>query len=159
MESAWPRTIAASRLVILRAGSGNRALPGARPGRSAAKLTSSSGVRAIARRQDVTARLKGSVGASLAPVRNLLLDMDMGASPRSALRQRHVDGGFRELGVEAALIELRHQRPLELVTLVEEGDAEGKADIAENLGIFRPGDHCARTHHGRQIAVGEGVAR
>ena len=44
--------------------------PGARPGRSAANVTSSSGVFAIARRQAVTARLNGSVGASLAPVRN-----------------------------------------------------------------------------------------
>ena len=77
MESAWPRTIAASRLVILRAGSGSRALPGASPGRSAAKLTSSSGCRAIAFRQAETARLNGSVGASLAPVRNLLLDVDI----------------------------------------------------------------------------------
>src|SRR5260221_12368280 len=86
MESAWPRTIAASRLVILRAGSGSRALPGASPGRSAAKLTSSSGARAIARRQEVTARLNGSVGASLAPVRNLLLDVDISTSPPSSLR-------------------------------------------------------------------------
>ena len=64
MESAWPRTIAASRLLILRAGSGSRALPGDSPGRSAAKVTSSSGALAIARRHDVTARLNGSVGAS-----------------------------------------------------------------------------------------------
>src|ERR1700712_2219110 len=74
MESAWPRTIAASRLVILRAGSGNRALPGDSPGRSAANVTSSSGAFAIARRHDVTARLNGSVGASREPVRNLELD-------------------------------------------------------------------------------------
>ena len=72
-KSAWPRTIAASRRVILRAGSGSRALPGASPGRSAAKLTSSSGFFAIARRQAVTARLNGSVGASFDPVRNLEL--------------------------------------------------------------------------------------
>src|SRR5207253_2059900 len=66
--------MAASRLVILRAGSGNRALPGARPGRSDANVTSSSGALAIARRHDVTARLNGSVGASLEPVRNLELE-------------------------------------------------------------------------------------
>src|ERR1700710_1384116 len=65
--------MAASRRVILRAGSGSRALPGDRPGRSAAKVTSSSGDLAMARRHDVTARLNGSVGASLAPVRNLLV--------------------------------------------------------------------------------------
>src|SRR3954469_15196099 len=88
MESAWPRTIAASRLVILRAGSGSRALPGARPGRSAANVTSSSGFFAIARKQDVTARLNGSVGASLDPVRNLLLDVVMTTSPPSSLRKQ-----------------------------------------------------------------------
>jgi hypothetical protein len=75
IESAWPRTIAASRLVILRAGSGNRALPGASPGRSDAKVTSSSGFFAIARKQAVTARLNGSVGASFDPVRNLVFDV------------------------------------------------------------------------------------
>src|SRR5580692_11248799 len=64
--------MAASRLVILRAGSGNRALPGERPGRSAANVTSSSGALAMARTHDVTARLNGSVGASLDPVRNLM---------------------------------------------------------------------------------------
>src|SRR4051812_45535719 len=79
IESAWPRTIAASRLVILRAGSGSRALPGARPGRSAANDTSSSGAFAIARRQPVTERLNGSVGASLVPGRSLLLDVVIAA--------------------------------------------------------------------------------
>jgi hypothetical protein len=64
IESAWPRTIAASRFDSLRGGSGSRALPGARPGRSAANETSSSGCLAIARKHDVTARLNGSVGAS-----------------------------------------------------------------------------------------------
>src|SRR4051812_23284772 len=73
MESAWPRTIAASRLLILRAGSGRRALPGDSPGRSAANVTSSSGDLAIARSADVTARLNGSVGDSLEPGRNLLV--------------------------------------------------------------------------------------
>src|SRR6202042_2384375 len=88
IESAWPRTMAASRLVILRAGSGSRALPGARPGRSAANVTSSSGALAIARRQAVTARLKGSVGASFDPVRNLLLDVVILALSPSYPRSR-----------------------------------------------------------------------
>src|SRR5882757_3288368 len=88
MESAWPRTIAASRLVILRAGSGSRALPGARPGRSEANVTSSSGAFAIARRHEVTARLNGSVGASFDPVRNLVLDVviQLLPHPGSSLR-------------------------------------------------------------------------
>src|SRR5947207_87553 len=74
--------MAASRLLILRAGSGNRALPGARPGRSAANVTSSSGALAIARRHEVTARLNGSVGASLDPVRNLEFDVVIAISSR-----------------------------------------------------------------------------
>src|SRR3954471_11634398 len=73
--------MAASRRVILRAGSGSHALPGARPGRSEANVTSSSGALAIARRHDVTARLNGSVGASLEPVRNLELLVVMPQSP------------------------------------------------------------------------------
>src|SRR6202042_3595855 len=83
IESAWPRTMAASRLVILRAGSGSRALPGDRPGRSEANVTSSSGFFAIARRQAVTARLNGSVGASFDPVRNLVFDVVIVASVAS----------------------------------------------------------------------------
>src|SRR5882757_5887173 len=117
MESAWPRTIAASRLVILRAGSGSRALPGARPGRSAANVTSSSGALAIARRQAVTARLNGSVGASFDPVRNLVLDVVIVVSPRvvstkagTTLAHRHVHGGLRQFGIETTLIEFSHQR-------------------------------------------------
>src|SRR3954447_16060311 len=86
MESAWPRTIAASRLVIFRAGSGSRALPGASPGRSAAKLTSSSGALAIAFRQEATERLNGSVGASLV-LRNLELEVVLiSISPSSRRR-------------------------------------------------------------------------
>jgi len=57
------------------AGSGNLALPGDNPGRSAANDTSSSGFFAIARRHAVTERLNGSVGASFGPMRNLLLDV------------------------------------------------------------------------------------
>jgi len=54
-----------------------------------------------------------------------------------ASAQRHIYRRFREFRVEAALIELSHQRPLQFVALVEEGDAERKADIGENLGILR----------------------
>ncbi len=68
MESAWPRTMAASRGLSLRAGSGRRALaPSPWPitlGLSGAKVTSSSGVRDMARMQAATARLKGSCGLS-----------------------------------------------------------------------------------------------
>src|ERR1700746_658363 len=142
MESAWPRTMAASRLVILRAGSGSRALPGDRPGRSEANATSSSGFLAIARRQAVTARLNGSGGGFFDPVRNLVFDVVILISPPvvlaacvvpafagTTLAHRHVDRGFWELNVEAALIEFGHQRTLQFVALVEEGDAERKPDV------------------------------
>jgi len=51
-------------------------------GALAANVTSSSGAFAIARKQAVTARLNGSVGASFDPVRNLVLDVVIVASPR-----------------------------------------------------------------------------
>src|SRR5262245_57120012 len=56
--------MAASDGLSLRGGSGRRALPPTMPGRSAANVTSSAGLRAMARRQPVTARLNGSVGLS-----------------------------------------------------------------------------------------------
>src|SRR5262245_50267573 len=130
------------------------------PGRSAAKPTSRSGLRAIARRQPVTARLNGSVGLSLATDLPLMFD-DMpkiAASRGPPSAQRHVDRRFRQLLAEAALIELGDDRPLQLVTLVDEGEPEGEADVLEDLRVFRPGDHRARAHHGREIAVHEGVA-
>ncbi len=64
IESACPRRIAASFLVMRRGGSGSRARSAVSAGFSAAKATSSSGLAAIARRQLATARLNGSVGAS-----------------------------------------------------------------------------------------------
>ena len=82
MESAWPRTIAASPLLSLRGGSGSRTLPPIRPGRSAANDTSRSGLRAIARRQPVIARLNGSVGESFED--GLLLMFDAMISSRSS---------------------------------------------------------------------------
>src|SRR5437868_14107558 len=97
MESAWPRTIAASRFDNLRGGSGSRALPGARPGRSDANETSSSGCLAIARRHDVTARLNGSVGASFDPGLNfefvvIRLTLLVPAFHRQGKRRRSSNG-------------------------------------------------------------------
>ena len=63
----------------LRGGSGRRALPPTMPGRSAAKETSSSGLRAIARRHPVTARLNGSVGDSFDGFLGLMFDDIAGA--------------------------------------------------------------------------------
>src|SRR5664279_3051939 len=156
MESALPRTMAASALLSLRGGSGRRTLPPIRPGRSAAKETSRSGLRASARRQPATARLNGSVGDSFD---DGLLFMFEAIWLASRLRQRHVHRTLRQFDAEAALIELGDDRPLQLIALVEEGEPEGKADIVENLGILRPDDHGTRAHHGRDVAVHEGVAR
>src|SRR5262245_1895980 len=58
--------------------------------------------------------------------------------------QRHVGGALGQLLAEAALVELGHHRPLELVALVEEGEAEPEPDIAEDLGVLGPGHHRAR---------------
>src|SRR3989442_3286882 len=162
IESAWPRTMAASRVLSLRGGSGSRALPAASPGRSAANPTSSSGRLAIARRQPATARLNGSVGASLPGFFGLVLELIAIASPgrsNCALAQRDVHRGFGKLGVEAALIEFGDDRPFQLIALVEKRDAEREAEVAENLRVLRPGNHRARAHHGRDVAVHEGVPR
>src|SRR5262245_24058114 len=166
MASAWPRTIAASEAASLRGGSGKRALPPTMPGRSAAKDTSSAGLRAMARKHPVTARLNGSVGLSLAALLPLKLDdisrelLNRPRAPDTARSaQRHVHRGFRQLHPEAALIELGHDRPLQLVALVEEGEPEGKSDVLEDVGVLGPHNHRARAHDGRDVAVHESVAR
>ena len=76
-----------------------------------------------------------------------------------ASTHRHVHRALRQLFAEAALIELRHLRALQLIALVQKRHPERKADIVENLGVLGPGDHRARAHHCRQIAIHEGVAR
>src|SRR5919108_6590878 len=68
-------------------------------------------------------------------------------------RQRHVGGTFGQLLAETALIKLRHQRSLELVTLVKERQSEGEADVAEDFRVLGPGHHGAGTHHSREITV------
>src|SRR5271154_5670166 len=148
LESAWPRRIPASRLLIRRGGSGRRTRACETIGFSAAKPTSRSGLPAIARRQAATARLKGSAGGSLL-LFFVVFEIDISA-------QRYIHRRLRQVAAEAALIEFRHDRPLELVAFVDEGQAEGEADFAENLGVLRPGDHRARAHDGRDIAVDEG---
>src|SRR5690625_1917939 len=62
------------------------------------------------------------------------------------LNRYGVNGFSRQIGTEAALVILGDDRALDLVALVEEGDPEGKADVAEDLGVFGPGDHRARAH-------------
>ena len=66
---------------------------------------------------------------------------------------------LRQFLAEGALVELGDHRALQLVALVEEGQPERHADIAEDLGVLGPGDDRARAHHGRQVAVDEGRTR
>ena len=47
--------------------------------------------------------------------------------------------GSLELAVEAALEVLRHQRPLGLVALVDEGEPKGQRRVAEDLHVLGPG--------------------
>src|SRR5918994_2269991 len=102
MASAWPRTMAASPAPSLRGGSGSRALRPASPGRSAAKLTSSSGTLAMARRQPLTARLNGSVGLSLSGGLGLLLET-IASGP---VLYRHIVGVYlHRLGSEMTMAE------------------------------------------------------
>ena len=63
-----------------------------------------------------------------------------------------------QFGAEAALVVFRHDRPLHLVALVQEGQPEGEGEVAENAGVLGPGHHRARRHHGRDVAVDEAGA-
>src|SRR3546814_3301718 len=68
--------------------------------------------------------------------------------------------GLGDLVAEAALIVLGHDRPLDLVALVEEGQAEGELQVAaEDVSVLRPGDHGAGRHHGRDVAGHEAGPR
>src|SRR5262245_17793526 len=66
----------------------------------------------------------------------------------------------RQFLAEAALVVLGERAALDLVALVEEGQPEGKADVAvEDLGVLGPRDHGTRRHHGRDVAGNEARAR
>src|SRR5215211_8194958 len=112
----------------------------------------------MARRHPATARLNGSVGASFCVLLPLMLEAMCRSRTNRTSAQRDVDGGFRQLRAEAALIELGNDGPLQLVALVEERQPEREAEVLEDLGVLRPGDHGARAHDGRDVAVHEGVA-
>src|SRR5690606_4007421 len=147
MASAAPRTWAASSAGRSRDGSGTRARVPAAPGGSELKTTLMSSRSAIARRAAVVDRLNASSGVSAW----LWLMV--------ASRQLRADAGIPTLGPEAALVVFRPGRPLALVALVEEGQAEREADVAEDAGILGPGDDGARRHDGGDVAVDEAGAR
>src|SRR5581483_3843759 len=144
--SAWPRITAISAFEGMREGSGRRAVLPDSPGGSVENTTSTALSAAIARVVWLTARLNGSSGASF---RRVIVISAQG----------HVGGRLRQVLAEAALVELGDQAALEFVAFVEEGQRKGRADIAEDLGVLRPGDDRARAHDGGQVAVHEGVPR
>src|SRR5882672_3385809 len=113
MESAWPRTIAAVCGSSLRGGSDSRALSPISAGRSAAKATSRLGLRAMARKAPATERLNASLGTSLAFSPGLRLEDMLGPDRRRVSGERDVHRALRQLRAEGALVELRHQRPLQ----------------------------------------------
>src|SRR5690349_11750635 len=76
-----------------------------------------------------------------------------------ASAERDVGRALRQLFTERALIELRDQRTLELVALVQEREAEGETDVVEDLRVLGPCDDGARAHDGRQVTVDKGLAR
>src|SRR5690606_11265661 len=156
MESPRPRVTATSILEGFFGSSGSRARLPASAGRSLAKPTSSSLSPEIARMHTVTERLKASVSE---PFFGLLRVLSPGPAIGGLLSKHDVGRAFRQVLAEGALIELGHHRPLQLVALVQEGQPESHADIAEDLGVLGPGDDRARAHHGRQVAVDEGRAR
>jgi len=95
----------------------------------------------------VVARLKASARLSSGPL--LIRRSD---PPARA-------GAGRQFGVKAALIVFGDGGALRLVAFVEEGEAEGEADIVEDARVLGPGQHRARRHHRRDIAIDEAGAR
>src|SRR5439155_18525836 len=65
-------------------------------------------------------RICAHSGRRFAPPR-----VHLSGTTSQTLAERHVDRRFRQLRVEAALIELGDQRTLEVVALFEESDSEG----------------------------------
>src|SRR6185437_8237578 len=154
MASEAPRSLAISAGGSARVGRGSRARLPARPDGPGWKLTCTSATSAIARSTPAVARLTSSARVlSFDPLAPLPL-IRFWASARLA---SHHAG--RDVLVEAALVVLRHRGPLGLVAFVEEGHAEGEADIAENARILRPCDDGARRHDGGDVAVDEAGAR
>jgi ABC-type cobalamin/Fe3+-siderophores transport system ATPase subunit len=56
---------------------------------------------------------------------------------------RHARRAFRQFLGKAALVELGHGLAFQLVAFVQEGQPEGVADVAEDLGVLRPVQHRA----------------
>src|SRR5690606_28598019 len=111
-------------------------------GGSAVKESSTSPSPAIARVAPASARRNASRGLSSA----------------TRLSSRLPDDAFGQVRADEARLIAGDDRPLRLVALVEEGEAEGEADVAENGRVLRPGDDGARAHHGRDVAAHEAAA-
>src|SRR5690606_19238314 len=115
MASPWPRATATSRFVGNRGRLASRALSVVRIGRSAENVTSSPGLPATARTVAATADLKAAaVSGRFALLR--------GGWAISSGGYRQVGSAFRQILAEDALVEFGHDRTLELIALVEEGE-------------------------------------
>src|SRR4051794_16043209 len=113
------------------------------------KATSSAGRSAMARTTAPSARCSSSrFSRSASDKAGLPLESSVGEVGRR----------LRQLLAEAALVVLGHGVPLRLVALVEEGEAEAEAQVAEDLGVLGPGDDRAGRHDGRDVAGDEAVA-
>src|SRR6185437_9493587 len=135
MASEAPRSLAISAGGSARVGRGSRARLPARPDGPGWKLTCTSATSAIARSTPAVARLNSSARVlSFDPLAPVPL---IGFSASARLAGHHAG---RDVLVEAALVILRHGRALCLVAFVEEGHAEGEADIAEDARVLSPGD-------------------
>src|SRR6185437_9649335 len=77
----------------------------------------------------------------------------------SPSRHQHLCSALGQFLAERTLIKLCDAGAFEFVALVQEGEAEGEADVVEYLGILRPGDDGTWAHDGREVTVDERVAR
>src|SRR6187551_36647 len=64
-----------------------------------------------------------------------------------------------DLFCEATLIQLCNQRAFRLIAAIQERQAEGVTNIAEDPCVLRPRDHGTRRHHRGNLAVDECGAR
>src|SRR3954452_9634735 len=103
----------------------------------------------MARRTPAVARLNSSARALsfwLLPLMAASVELPRGEAA----------GG--DVFVGAALVVLGHRAALRFGALVHEGHAEGKADIAEDAGVLRPGDDGAGRHDRGDVAIDEAGA-
>src|SRR6202161_2202826 len=145
IASDWPRKRAISASGRARVGKGRRARLPETPDGPGWNATCTSGCSAMARNTPAVARLKSSARALSLFADPLMpqpsswqrLTQPRGAESRELARGK---AAGRNILVEAALIIFGNRGTFRFVTLVHERDTERKADIAEDAGVFGPGN-------------------